>query len=249
VELIAGPGPAGSRGEIVLALRFRLDPGWHLYWRNPGDSGGPPTVTWRLPAGWTAASFEWPVPERFQLGPIVNYGHTGEVTLPVRVTGVPPRGVPATVTGELRWLVCEEICVPGRGTVSITWPLPPGEAREAASWARAIADARARLPRSWPASWGAQARRVGQTLELRLDPPQSLGRPTVFPVDPGLVKDAAPQIVEASGRAVTVRLTLSDEAPRAITRFRAVVALPAGPAYEVDLPVSSPATPTSKPRS
>jgi len=249
VELIAAPGPAGSSGEITLALRFRLDPGWHLYWRNPGDSGGPPTVRWRLPAGWTAAGFEWPVPERFQLGPIVNYGHTGEVTLPVRVVGVPAGGPPVTITGEVRWLVCEEICVPGRGTVAIGWPLPPGDAVQAPAWGRAIQEARARLPRRWPSSWRAQARRTGSQLELQLDPATPLGRPTVFPIDQGLVKDAAPQAVEVSGRTSTVRLALGDEAPAAIARFRAVLAFPAGPAYEVDLPVTSRSTPTPKPRS
>lgn len=251
VELIAAPGPAGRSGELALALRFRLDPGWHLYWRNPGDSGGPPTARWVLPPGWRAGEFEWPPPERIQLGPLVNYGHTGEVTLPVRVTGVPARPAPATISAEVRWIVCEEICVPGRGTVAITWPLVAGAADHAA-WGAAIAAARARTPVAWPRDWPAGVRRSADRLDVQLTHPEPRRRPVVFPVDPGIVNDAAPQVVEASGAATLIRLALSGEAPPMLARFRAVVVFPEGRAYELDLPVRSAnrtSTTTPTPRS
>jgi DsbC/DsbD-like thiol-disulfide interchange protein len=53
--------------EVWAGVRFRLDPGWHVYWRNPGDSGGPPRVRWtRLPPGWSAGEIEWPAPQRMR---------------------------------------------------------------------------------------------------------------------------------------------------------------------------------------
>lgn len=50
VELITATGVVGNDG-VVEGLRFRLLPGWHIYWRNPGDSGGPPTIKWSVPDG------------------------------------------------------------------------------------------------------------------------------------------------------------------------------------------------------
>jgi DsbC/DsbD-like thiol-disulfide interchange protein len=42
-------------GETVtLALMMRPSPGWHGYWKNPGDSGIETQIAWQLPAGLTA---------------------------------------------------------------------------------------------------------------------------------------------------------------------------------------------------
>lgn len=57
VDLKLSGGP-----EITAALCFRMDPGWHLYWKNPGDSGLAPEVVWELPEGWEAGPLEHPVP-------------------------------------------------------------------------------------------------------------------------------------------------------------------------------------------
>ncbi len=83
VELItdrATPGP-GMR----LGLKFDLDPEWHIYWQNPGDSGGSPEVAWTLPPGMMASGIEWPAPERIDVGGLVNYGYHDRVVLPVAV--------------------------------------------------------------------------------------------------------------------------------------------------------------------
>ncbi len=81
VELIASQAALGP--GMWLGLRFDLDPDWHIYWRNPGDSGGPPEATWVLPPGLQVAEFEWPAPSRFEVGGLINYGYHGSVVLPV----------------------------------------------------------------------------------------------------------------------------------------------------------------------
>ena len=40
--------------SVTLAFVMRPRPGWHGYWRNPGDAGDEPRVGWRLPEGWQA---------------------------------------------------------------------------------------------------------------------------------------------------------------------------------------------------
>jgi len=67
------PGKAFSVG-----LRLQMDPEWHTYWKNPGDSGLPTRIRWTLPAGFEAGPIAWPSPERFATGPLASYGYDGE---------------------------------------------------------------------------------------------------------------------------------------------------------------------------
>src|SRR5438552_2171712 len=76
-----------------IALHQKITPGWHTYWRNPGDSGEPVTLAWSLPPGFVADDIAWPVPERIPVGPVVSFGFSNEVLLPIRVT--PPAGLEA----------------------------------------------------------------------------------------------------------------------------------------------------------
>ncbi|NDB96500.1 MAG: thiol:disulfide interchange protein, partial [Verrucomicrobia bacterium] len=48
VDLLAEPKSVEPGKPMTLGLRFRPVPGWHIYWENPGDSGLPPSVTWKL---------------------------------------------------------------------------------------------------------------------------------------------------------------------------------------------------------
>jgi len=52
-------------GETVWAgVELKMAPGWHTYWRNPGDAGLPTTMTWTLPPGVSAGEINWPIPEK-----------------------------------------------------------------------------------------------------------------------------------------------------------------------------------------
>ena len=85
-ELVADRVSVPPGGTIHVALRQKIQPGWHTYWRNPGDSGQPVTLDWSLPGGWRAGGLTWPTPERLKIGPLMDYGYTGEVLLPVALT-------------------------------------------------------------------------------------------------------------------------------------------------------------------
>ena len=102
-----------------LALRLRLAPGWHTYWKNPGDAGLAPEFSLTLPGGAQAGEIAWPVPQRLPEGPIMTFGYTGEVLLAVTVTPGAAAGVPGAAAGAIEatahWLVCEKICVPEEG--------------------------------------------------------------------------------------------------------------------------------------
>lgn len=148
-RLLADAASAVAGGEITLGLALQHQPGWHSYWKNPGDSGLPTSLRWTLPPGVVAGVVEWPTPAQFRDGPLLNFGYTDAVLLPVRLT------VPADFTADVleiglkaRWLVCAEICIPEAGEFALRVPVEKAAARERRppGVGDAFTQARARLP-------------------------------------------------------------------------------------------------------
>jgi thiol:disulfide interchange protein DsbD len=129
LTLESGQPVATPGTPLWLGLRFDLIPHWHVYWRNPGDSGDAPRVDWTLPNGWEAGEIHWPVPQRIPVGPLVNYGYEDTVSLlvPVTVPADAAPGTAVTIDADVTWLVCKEECIPQDGRVSLQLPVgPPG---------------------------------------------------------------------------------------------------------------------------
>src|SRR6185503_2738803 len=97
---------------------------WHVYWRNPGDSGEAPRITWTLPAGLSAGALEWPMPHRLPAGPLVNFGYEGETLLAAPITVAPDvAAAPLALRALAKWLVCnQDECIPGSATLALTLP-------------------------------------------------------------------------------------------------------------------------------
>lgn len=75
VSLIANRDWAVVGQSVTVALRFELEPGWHLYWVNPGENGQAPSFRWQLPKGWRLGSTQAPRPQKIWTSGILNYGH------------------------------------------------------------------------------------------------------------------------------------------------------------------------------
>jgi DsbC/DsbD-like thiol-disulfide interchange protein len=137
VSTLAAAAPAPAKKDLVQAeslasvsaiqpgqpfkvgVRFKIEPQWHIYWINPGESGEPTTVQWTFPEGYKVGAVEYPVPVNFpQPGDIKGYGYLDEVMLMATVT--PPAGVqPGTEVSysvKAKWLVCHDVCIPGKAS-------------------------------------------------------------------------------------------------------------------------------------
>lgn len=128
-----------------LAVRLKIEPGWHIYWVNPGDSGVPTSIEWNLPTGFTVGPLQWPAPNAFDVpGGMVNYGYEDEVLLFATVT--PPTTLDSKnlqFSAEVAWLVCtDEQCLPGSGGASVALPAGKATASDAHAavdrWAKAV---------------------------------------------------------------------------------------------------------------
>jgi DsbC/DsbD-like thiol-disulfide interchange protein len=147
--LEAGALKPGERAE--LAVIFEIDEEWHLYWRNPGDSGLPPDVRLSLPAGVTAGSPRWPAPHRLvEADLILDYIFDDHLVLfyPLEVSEGVPIG-DATIRADLSWLVCRDMCIPGARSIEATFPVTFDPVRPFLSLTdrTILEEARQRLPK------------------------------------------------------------------------------------------------------
>jgi DsbC/DsbD-like thiol-disulfide interchange protein len=104
--------------EALLAVHHRIDDGWHIYWRNPGETGlrtRLEIVATRLEVG----AVLYPGPERFAaLGGQVSYGWKHDAVLFVPLRGV--GDADATIEVRSRYLACAESCIPGDAELSVS---------------------------------------------------------------------------------------------------------------------------------
>ncbi len=206
-ELIAARTALVPGQAAQLALRLTVRPGWHSYWRNPGEGGLPTTLDWALPAGYSAGDIQWPVPQRLVSAPLVNYGYEGTVVLPVTVS-VPASAKPGeavTLAAHAGWLACKDICIPGDADVALTLPVA-AQAADDPEGVGPIAAARAQLP--MPARFPVSAMASGKRLTLHAALPAGAA-PTeahFLPYDAGAIDDAAPQSLTVGADGLTLAL-------------------------------------------
>ncbi len=129
VRLVSAVTATGAGETVPLGLHFRMEKGWKIYWRAPGDGGFPPKLKWDGSTNVKAARIEWPTPERFKLLDIDTIGYKDEVVLPLAVAPATP-GRALDVAATVDFLTCDQICVPH--TVQIALALPAGPAAPSA---------------------------------------------------------------------------------------------------------------------
>jgi suppressor for copper-sensitivity B len=125
VRLLAASDSVGDAATLTAGLHFKLQPGWKIYWRSPGDAGYPPQVDWSGSENLASVETEWPLPHRFELFGLQTFGYGEEVVLPLKVSLAEP-GKPARLEASVDYLTCSEICVPQTAELSLDLPAGPG---------------------------------------------------------------------------------------------------------------------------
>jgi DsbC/DsbD-like thiol-disulfide interchange protein len=114
---------AGTRdGAAALGgIELRLDPGWHTYWRDPGDSGVPPRFDFSRSENVDSVSVLFPAPKQFEDGAGgQSLGYQDQVVLPLRIVAKNP-GKPLTLRATINYAVCDKICVPVEASAELAF--------------------------------------------------------------------------------------------------------------------------------
>ena len=103
--------------SINIGLKVSMDKGWHTYWRNPGDSGGPIVIDWDLPKGFSVSDIKWPLPEKIEYPPLMTYGYEDFVIYPM-VLSIPADYSDDYFEMNADILICADVCIPESGKIS-----------------------------------------------------------------------------------------------------------------------------------
>jgi DsbC/DsbD-like thiol-disulfide interchange protein len=114
---------AGSRSGAVLlgGIAIQLQPGWHTYWRNPGDSGVPPRIDFSKSENIEAVTILWPAPAKFADGAGgISLGYLKQVVLPLRIVAK-NADKPVTLRADISYAVCEKLCIPVEASTELAF--------------------------------------------------------------------------------------------------------------------------------
>lgn len=236
VSLISDQSAVVPGSQVWVGIHFQLEPGWHIYWMNPGDAGQPPSVQWALPAGWSAGAIEWPAPERLTNPAGVDYGYNGEATLLTKVK-VPATAKPgaADLNADMKWLVCKEQCVPQKGQAKLSVQVGAKAAPDA-NGKQQIAATRAKLPKTFPADWKANVLSNPKNFLLNFMPGAKIEKADFFPAEPQVIENASLQKLSSTSTRAQLALDKADGAAKA-TALKGVLVLNDTDAYLLNIPI------------
>jgi thiol:disulfide interchange protein DsbD len=256
--LVHAPQGIQAGKTFWLGLQIEHQPDWHTYWQNPGDSGLPTRLQWQLPAGLQAGDIAWPLPKKFPIGTLANYGYEGRLLLTVPVTvgadfRFPDTG-PLTIGLQAEWLVCRQECIPqeGRFTLNLAsaaTQTPNATSFESAQKLSPKPMAQLQQGGTWitggQATLSADARQI--TLRVHGLPVSWRGQTlSAFPVTANVVHNAAVQGKDWTqiwqGAVWTAQIPVSEERGDSPRSMRWVIAAgpesaPKAPAFEIETPV------------
>lgn len=121
-RIVSGTLESGGSPALYAGVQLRMDPGWKTYWRNPGDSGVPPTFDWSGSKNLKSAEVLYPAPHRFADANGTAIGYSDEVVFPVKITPE-QAGEPVTLSLTFDYGLCKDLCIPN--TVELEAVLPP----------------------------------------------------------------------------------------------------------------------------
>lgn len=170
----------------TVALRISLEKGWHTYWENPGEAGGPLRATWHLPPGVEAGPWVWPFPERIEEEGITTFGFHGALVLtsPIRVQeGF--KGSQIAVTLQVEWLACRNECVAEAAVLTVTFrvgPEPTDPPAQSLSWLEEVQSRQPLVTTDWQVQEDPEGRATFVLVpkDARGEAPRSLD---FFPLD------------------------------------------------------------------
>ena len=143
-------------GDVLwFGLSLEIAEGWNTYWKNAGSTGLPPSLELSDGKQSYEPELQFPLPKTKPFGEdvsLLTYGYTKSVLHPFRITVPQTASDQWTLTGEARWLVCRDICIPESQRLSVSLPVASSQldVRRSAS-VQQIDAARAAVPTDFPA--------------------------------------------------------------------------------------------------
>jgi thiol:disulfide interchange protein DsbD len=236
VQLVVPAGPLNPGESVDAGLYFKLEQGWHVYWKNAGDSGEPPHIHWTLPDGITAGPLQFPAPKRLPLGPLMDFGYEDEVLFPLVIdVSKSAKPGPVALDAKVDWLVCREVCIPGKAELEVQRAVPsaPGEVIQMAADRDIFNRLSGRLPKPLPANAKAIFQQTPTGFRLAVETGQRESSAEFFPADQNIVDNPAPQKLTPTAKGFVLDLKKDANLTANPAQLKGVLELSGGRAYEI----------------
>lgn len=239
-QLISDQSTIVPGQPFTIGLKFTIDPTWHTYWFNPGETGKPTTLDLQLPEGFTAGELEFPVPKRFVTDFSISgieileagFGYEGSVVHPITIT--PPAdlkpGDSVTITGNSTWLMCDpETCVPGKADLSIT--LAVGEQSVRAPEAMVVDLYSKKVPewKDWPVAVNLDGENLAITISTEEGAIPADSKLELFPFKTYVFDQLSEPEIARNGNDITFTFQKHEEVAETPDPFSALLILHDGP--------------------
>jgi thiol:disulfide interchange protein len=237
VQLVLPQSDLYAGGPNRAGLYFKLEPGWHIYWQNAGDSGEPPHIRWTLPDGVTATPLQFPAPARLPLGPLMDFGYQNEALFPFSFdVAKSAKPGPAVLDANVVWLVCREVCIPGKAELGMRVQLvagPPASATtssvDESLWTRGIT----LLPTPLPADDKAVFQPTAAGFRLGVDTGRRETQGVFFPSDQNILDNPSPQTLTSTAKGLVLDLKKDSTLTANPAQLTGVLELSGGRNYNI----------------
>lgn len=238
--LAESPTPAAGK-QTTLALFMEPQGDWHGYWKQPGDVGLAPRLTWHLPEGVSVGEPVYPVPDTLLIDGLMNhvYEHPYAVLVALQIADDLPAGQPLPIRLDMQYLACRyDACVPERATLEAL--LTVGDGRNNPALSSAFANWRQALPK--PLGSRAQFTLDKGIMRVSIPLPATLQieNPHLFSATPGVLDNAAEQRVQRTDDHLIIETLPGKQVPEA---FEALLSL--GNGLGLDVQVARNASPST----
>jgi len=225
VKLLSEVNSIQPGKPFSVGVHFLMNEGWHIYWRNAGDSGIPTDVEWKLPEDFGVSELTWPLPEKFEVPPpLITFGYEDEVLLLAQIT--PPTTIAAgenvLLQATARWLECEKICIAGEQTIELNLPVREEVPQMNQENKASIQFSRKRLP-ILSTEWRVSAKAKGKKILLHLKQPAWFTEKPkgleFYPYDPAMVEHDGIHLVRKGKDGFELELLKSKAADKNLKRI------------------------------
>jgi len=216
-----------------VALRMKMDDQWHVYWKNPGDAGLAPTITWDLPEGFKASPIHWPYPHQIKVAHLISYGYEGEVFLLSKITAPAflNEGEAVKLAAHIDWLSCKIECVPGQADLTLNLLVRKSIPQDNKAKVEDFAQTHMRLPIKdveWEISAKFKNKNYLLALIPRYAPLAKLKKAIFFPERDDIIDHGADQNIEWNKSRYELWVPLSKLQTKSVDRLKGIIYSPEG---------------------
>jgi len=235
-ELVSYGSTIAPGGTLQAGLVLTLEEHWHVYWINAGDSGEPPHIKWTLPAGLTAGPMLFPPPSRLPLGPLMDFGYEETAAFPVTFTAAPSmKPGPVHVDALVDWLVCAQVCIPGKAHLGLNLTVGPPAAP--VQHVGALGQALTLIPKPLPSGDSVTVTGGAKNFIVTFKTAARETDAEFYPYDPDLIQNAAEQQIEPLPDGLRLRIPRADDLLKLPAQLHGLLKLSDTVSYEFTVPV------------